>query len=73
MEIEILELENIIEVQQIKEFLQVKPKLLEIFETVLALANQKLQQKEPITKPAVTDFENASESSDDSDSDSDSD
>ena len=49
MEIEILELENIFEVQQIKEFLQVKPKLLDMFETVLNLANQKLQEKEPLT------------------------
>tara|TARA_R110000823_G_C15533802_1_gene457171 strand:- start:202 stop:417 length:216 start_codon:yes stop_codon:yes gene_type:complete len=71
MEIEILELENIIEVQQIKEFLQVKPKLLDMFETVLALANHKLQEKEPIKKRLVSDYE--SSSSDDSDSDSDSD
>ena len=46
MEIEILELENIIEVQQIKEFLQPKPELLEMFEIILSAANQKIQEKD---------------------------
>jgi hypothetical protein len=74
MEIEILELENIIEVQQIKEFLQPKPELLEMFEIILSTANQKIQEKDHpvhIKKNFMSESQDESSSSDEDTSDED--
>ena len=74
MEIEILELENIIEVQQIKEFLQPKPELLEMFEIILSAANKKIQEKDHplhITDNFMSKLHGQSSSSDEDSSDED--